>query len=96
MLFTSLEFLLLFLPLCLGVYYLMPPRWGLRNYWLLAMSLGFYAWGEPSFVFVMLGSIAFNYVMAVFVSWARTKKNTALALLVVAVAGNLAILGVWK
>ena len=96
MLFTSLEFLLLFLPLCLGVYYLMPPRWGLRNYWLLAMSLGFYAWGEPSFVFVMLGSIAFNYVMAVFVSWVRTKKNTALALLVVAVAGNLAILGVWK
>ena len=95
MLFTSLEFLLLFLPLCLGVYYLMPPRWGLRNYWLLAMSLGFYAWGEPSFVSVMLGSIAFNYVMAVFVSWVRTKKNTALALLVVAVAGSLAILGVW-
>lgn len=96
MLFTSLEFLLLFLPLCLGVYYLLPPRWGLRNYWLLAMSLGFYAWGEPSFVFVMLGSIAFNYMMAVFVSWTRTKKNTALALLVVAIAGNLAILGVWK
>lgn len=96
MLFTSLEFLLLFLPLCLGVYYLLPARWGVRNYWLLLMSLGFYAWGEPSFVFVMLGSIAFNYVMAVFVSWARTKKNTALALLVVAVAGNLAILGVWK
>ena len=64
MLFTSLEFLFLFLPLCLAVYYILPFRFGLRNYWLLAASLAFYAWGEPWFVFVMLGSIAFNYVVA--------------------------------
>ena len=64
MLFTSLEFLLLLLPLCMAVYYVLPFRFGLRNYWLLLSSLTFYAWGEPWFVFVMLGSICFNYIAA--------------------------------
>ena len=96
MLFTSIEFLFLFLPLCLAVYYLLPFRFGLRNYWLLAASLAFYAWGEPWFVFVMLGSIAFNYVVALAMDRVRVHGRWARALLGLAVAGNLSVIGVWK
>lgn len=96
MLFTSLEFLLLFLPLCLAAYYILPSRFGLRNYWLLAASLAFYAWGEPWFVFVMLGSIAFNYVVALAMDRARAHGWWAKALLWLAVVGNLSVIGVWK
>ncbi|MBO7683300.1 MAG: MBOAT family protein, partial [Kiritimatiellae bacterium] len=96
MLFTSIEFLFLFLPLTLAVYFVLPLRWGLKNAWLLAASLLFYAWGEPTFVFVMLGSIAFNYVAALVVDAARGRRGAAGAALAAAVAGNLAVIGLWK
>ena len=98
MLFTSLEFLFLFLPLTLAVYYLLPFRWNLKNYWLLAASLGFYAWGEPRFVFAMLASIAFNYVAALAVESLREHGRSGVmkAVLACAVVGNLALIGVWK
>ena len=65
MLFSSLEFLFLFLPVCIGVYYIVPKR--LKNGCLLAASLFFYAWGEPTFVLVMVASILLNYLLAIFV-----------------------------
>ena len=96
MLFTSLEFLFLFLPTVLAGYFLLPFRWGLRNGWLLTASLLFYAWGEPTFVFVMMGSIAFNYVTAIVANAVRGRRAAAIAVLVVAVVGNLAMIGLWK
>ena len=96
MLFTSLEFLFLFLPLCLAVYYCLPFKWGLKNGWLLAASLAFYAWGEPWFVFVMLGSIAFNYMVALAMDCIRAHGRWTRALLWLAVVGNLLVIGVWK
>lgn len=62
MLFTSLEFLLLFCPAFFLLYYLLPIK--LRNYWLLLASLFFYAWGEPSYVLLLIISIVLNYAMA--------------------------------
>ncbi len=54
MVFSSLTFLLLFLPLMLAVYFACRDiRW--RNVVLLIGSLLFYAWGEPVFVLVMAG-----------------------------------------
>ena len=96
MLFTSIEFLFLFLPLTLAGYFMLPFRWGLKNLWLLAASLLFYAWGEPTFVFVMLGSIAFNYLMALLIGAVRERRGVARAALAAAVAGNLAVIGLWK
>ena len=58
MVFSSATFLFFFLPCVLGLYYLSPMR--LRNALLLLASLVFYAWGEPVYVFLMLGSIAVN------------------------------------
>lgn len=62
MLFTSLEFLLAFFPVVLAGYYLLPHRF--RNYWLLFASLFFYAWGEPEFVYNMVFTILWSYLMA--------------------------------
>ena len=61
MLFGSSVFLFLFLPAVL-LGHLVLPR-GLRNAFLLLASLLFYAWGEPAFVLVMLGSIAGNFLL---------------------------------
>ena len=63
MVFASTVFLFLFLPLSLLLYYnpLCRSR-GYRNAVLLAVSLVFYAWGEPVFVGLMLLSILWNYV----------------------------------
>ena len=73
MLFSSIEFLFLFLPVVLAGYYVLPFRFGLKNAWLLAASLFFYAWGEPRFVFVMVASIVFNYFAALGLEALRTR-----------------------
>ena len=53
MVFSSLTFLFLFLPLAMLLYYLLPWR-GWRNGVLLVFSLVFYAWGEPVYIVLML------------------------------------------
>ncbi len=65
MVFSSTVFLFLFLPLTLVVYY-NPFFRGrpFRNGWLLTVSLVFYAWGEPLFVFLMLFSILVTWKLA--------------------------------
>ena len=94
MVFSSLEFLFLFLPVVLVGYFILPRR--MRNVWLLAASLAFYAWGEPTFVFAMLASIAFNYAVALGVSACRSRSPSARLLLAAGVGGNLALLGTYK
>lgn len=59
MVFSSLLFLFLFLPVFLAVYYLTPARF--RNATALAGSLVFYAWGAPRFVFALIGLSALDY-----------------------------------
>lgn len=59
MVFSSLLFLVVFLPLTVVGYYLINPKF--RNILLLIASLIFYAWGEPSFIFLMMISILVNY-----------------------------------
>ncbi len=62
MLFSSLTFLCLFLPLALAAVFAAPPRW--RNAVLLAESLLFYAWGAPKFVFALVAGCVVDYMLA--------------------------------
>ncbi len=94
MLFTSIEFLLLFFPCVFAIYYLLPNR--LKNYWLLISSLFFYGWGEPFFVFVMLGSILMNHRFALLIERMRGHPEKQKVLLILSVASNLGLLGVFK
>ena len=60
MVFSSLTFLYLLLPLAVVPYFLIPDRhW--RSFLLLAVSLLFYAWGEPKYLALLLAATAVTY-----------------------------------
>ncbi len=61
MVFSSMTFIPLFLPIVLVLYYLFRNL-RVRNAILLVFSLLFYAWGEPKFIVVMLLTVAVNYL----------------------------------
>ena len=71
MVFSSLTFLFLYLPLTLLVYFLSPLRW--RNFVLLVVSLLFYGWGEPVYIVIMFLSIIIDYTH---VCWWRSSAAT--------------------
>ena len=62
MVFSSLTFLFVFLPIVLLIYYISPRP--LKNFVILLFSLIFYAWGEPKFIFLIILSILINYIGA--------------------------------
>ncbi|MBQ6020745.1 MAG: MBOAT family protein [Clostridia bacterium] len=94
MVFSSTEFLTLFLPLITLFYFIFPVK--LRNGLLLAFSLVFYAWGEPVYVTIMLASIGMNYLFGLGIDRFRSREKTKKALLAVSVVCNLSMLGVFK
>ena len=65
MVFSSLIFIFIFLPLVLVSYYLVPKR--LRNTIILLFSLIFYAWGEPVYILLIMISILINYFGALLI-----------------------------
>ncbi|NQU39079.1 MAG: MBOAT family protein [Lentisphaerae bacterium] len=95
MVFSSPLFLFLFLPVVLLVYVGLVNRRA-QNLWLLVASLLFYAWGEQGFVLVMLASIVFNYAMGLLVAGTRQRPWVCRCGLILAVAGNLGMLGFYK
>ena len=93
MLFSSLVFICVFLPLLLFVYYTVPRSW--RNNLLLAASLLFYAWGEVVLVWVMAASIVWNFFAALAID--RAQKDPARKFLLgIGIAVDLAALGYFK
>ena len=72
MIFNSGIFLSYFLPVFLLVYFLLPLR-SLRNYWLLAASLLFYAWAAPVFVFITLASGLADFLIALWMGTGRSE-----------------------
>ena len=97
MLFTEPTFLFLFLPILLGLYFIRGSRAhaGYGNWLLLAASVIFYARGGGAFTWLMLGSIAFNYWMAIAVDRAHGTPAAARRL-AFAITVDLAVLGVFK
>lgn len=61
MLLNSLFFIFAFLPAVLLIYYLLPAAG--RNWFLLAASLVFYAWGDPVYLILLIFSAVFHYIM---------------------------------
>lgn len=83
MVFSSLTFLSVALPLALIVYYLLPRR--MRNGWLLLFSLAFYAWGEPLYILLMIGCILVNWAGARAMASKRGGARRALLIALLAV-----------
>ncbi|MFI3254646.1 MAG: MBOAT family O-acyltransferase [Eubacteriales bacterium] len=68
MIFSSMIFLFVFLPLVLFGYYGIFSSLEWKNRFLLLASLIFYAWGEPFYILLMLLSIALNYTIGSFLT----------------------------
>lgn len=96
MVFSSLEFLLAFLTVTLLVYFVVPLK--LRNIVLLMVSLIFYGWGEPVYVFLMIFTITVDYIFGLLVERAQKRDDPKRARLhlILSVVINLAILGFFK
>lgn len=90
MVFSSLVFVCVFLPVLLLLYYLVPFA-KVRNGLLIAGSLLFYAYGEPVYVFLMIGSVFCNYLLGIWLG-----RHPRKGLLFLAVGLNLGLLGVFK
>jgi len=92
MVFSSLVFLCIFLPVTLILYHMLRDnRW--KNILLIIVSLMFYAYGEPVYVFLMLGSVLMNYISAILIGKYVNHKKLILSLNVLL---NLGVLGVYK
>jgi alginate O-acetyltransferase complex protein AlgI len=94
MVFASLTFLALFLPLSLLLYALLSTV-GARNTLLTAFSLLFYAWGEPVWVSLLLVSSLSDWAMALVIERHRGRRR-ATAALVASLTLNLLLLGSFK
>lgn len=94
MLFSSITFLFIFLPLTLLLYYLVPFR--MKNYVMLAASLIFYAWGEPVYIILMILSIILNYFCGQDIYEKRDNARAMKMSLMFGVIMNLLILGFFK
>lgn len=111
MVFSSVTFLIIFLPLTAVLYYL-PPIFlrkkisadgktnvcptTYKNIILCIASLLFYAWGEPVNIVLMLISIVFNYAVGLDIGLHREKPLHKKLILITAVVFNIGMLGFFK
>lgn len=84
------------MPVTLAVYWLISFSRTLQNLWLLVVSLVFYAWGEPVFVFFMIFSIFVNWFLGGLVYLYREKRSAAKMVIAITVVFNIGVLFVYK
>lgn len=89
MLFSSMIFLWIFLPLVMLLYRIVPKPW--KNGVLLFASLIFYSWGEPKYVLLLIFSVTCNYFFGRIL-----EEHRHWLLLAACVLVNLGMLGYFK
>ena len=97
MLFNSLLFIFLFLPLAWGGYYLCTKiSHRLAMAWLVGASLLFYGWWTPLYFVLLCSSILFNYTVGVFIQKTAGRDRLQMAVLASGVGANLLLLCYYK
>jgi alginate O-acetyltransferase complex protein AlgI len=91
MLFHSQGFVLLFLPVAVGIYYALAKRQVLREWWLIAASLFFYGWWDVRFLPLLIGQSVVTWLLAELAG--RKGWRWPLRLAIIA---NFAVLGLFK
>jgi alginate O-acetyltransferase complex protein AlgI len=96
MLFNSYVFILVYLPIVFIGFFLIGNRSRpMAAFWLTAASVFFYGYWNPRFVALLLGSVIFNFGAGYLMGHSRS-ESARKVLLVIAVATNLSLLGVFK
>lgn len=93
MVFSSVIFLFVFLPVTLIGYYLMSAKG--RNIWLLVVSLFFFCWAQFNYLWLILFSIGINYAGAILID-NLSDKVVRRACLVISIIANLGLLFYFK
>lgn len=97
MLFNSYAFIFGYLPITLVGHWILSRRWPQACVvWLSAASLAFYAGWNPRYLPLLLASIVANYAFSRVIFRFRKSGRSTYAILAVAVAANLALLGYFK
>ena len=94
MVFSSLVFLFVFLPLTLVLYFIVPRN--CRNFILLIVSLIFYAWGEPIYILLMLFSTVVDFIHGLLVEYYADQPKKAKRVVLSSVFINLGLLMFFK
>lgn len=79
MVFSSVIFLVYFLPAFLALYFLAPVK--LKNPVLLLSSIFFYAWGAPLFIFAILFTTTIDFYLVKLLHRSQTEKQRKLMLI---------------
>lgn len=99
MLFNSYEFIFVYLPVVLAVFFQLARRnQAYAAAWLALSSLFFYSYWNPAYVGLLLFSIVLNFTFGLWIANAGAKGNKLRKknLLIVAVASDLLLLGYYK
>lgn len=91
MVFSSTLFLFMFFPVSLLGYFLIRNKY--KNYWLLLVSLIFFTWSQPNYLWIILLNIAINYTGALLIDKLPKARK---AILTIAVMANLLLLFYFK
>jgi alginate O-acetyltransferase complex protein AlgI len=94
MVFSSILFLFIYLPVVLAVYYLVPVKW--RNVWLFIVNMVFYGWGEPVYILLMLLCISVNYCSGLLIEKYRADDKKARFVLALSAIVSLSFLLFFK
>ncbi len=94
MLFSSIPFLYYFLPAVIFLYFIVPFKF--KNLILMLVSLFFYAWGEPTYVFLMVGVSLIGYIFGFLIDKFRENKKLSKLFMFVSLIGSFSILAIFK
>lgn len=94
MIFSSIEFLLVFIPIFFVLYWLTPAK--MKNVVLFAGSLLFYAYGVPEYLMLLLVSVCVNYLLGLVIGGVRKNGNERKIVLSLAALLNVGLLFVCK
>ena len=90
MLFSSINFIGIFLPVVLVIYFIIKSREG-RNWLLLFASLVFYAWGEPVWILALFVLSIIDYYLAILLSKAENPGRKKL-IFIITMSSNILLL----
>lgn len=97
MLFNSLEFIILFLPIVFVGYFLLnkTKKYTLSIAWLVVASLFFYSWWNPKYLLLILFSMIFNYLIGILIKKSKPVSHRK-SFLILGILGNVGLLGYYK
>jgi len=94
MAFSSIVFLLYYLPVTLILYFAFSFSKTMQNIILIVLGLFFYAWGQPQYLILFIGTILFNYIIGILMTRNLRLHWVKKTFFIIGLAGNLSLL-IW-